>query len=546
MRTGRIMTALAGAMLASLAVAAAEPVFRAGLVTDTHIDATPGACDRARQAFELFKSKGVDLVFHLGDLATVYCPVGWTNWVRTIEGVWPAAANRPKFFYVSASHDMWNAGKARTREDVYREFVKTVVGAHDINDVCEFRGYPILVFAQFARGEQQMERMIEKAEKTHPGKPVFVLDHEPGMDTTYKSLLWGNAKSRQVFDRHPAVVHIGGHAHSAIRCERDIWQGGHTAIDAACLSGWSTEDVGLPSQSVPEAGASVLEVFADKLVVRRFDVLNGGCEIRPEKPWTVPLPFDPKAAPYAPSARQAADRAPDFAGSLAVQVGTAGDRTVTVPAAKHPEGVYAYWGELQKADAAGVWKPFALRVRMGDFHLPEARRASSVQIPFGHELFLEGGRFRFVVSAEAQSGLKSAPLVSEPVDIRPDKTLSPVASDGEVREAEKRGYWTVLPLPEDLCRVPKGTRVTLTFDLEGRDLYGCQLTVAGVKANYGSAQMPAEIREPLRQAFSFVTQADDERLSLKLGGFGQSSLSGHVRISHVRLWKETKGKAGGK
>ena len=89
-------------------------------------------------------------------------------------------------------------------------------------------------------------------------------------------------------------------------------------------------------------------------------------------------------------------------------------------------------------------------------------------------------------------------------------------------------------------------RVTLTFDLEGRDLYGCQLTVAGVKANYGSALTPAEIREPLRQAFSFVPQADDERLSLKLGGFGQSVLSGHVRISHVRLWKETKGKAGGK
>ena len=46
-----------------------KPVFRAGLLTDTHIHDKPQTCAHVGKAMEFFAREKVDVICHLGDLA---------------------------------------------------------------------------------------------------------------------------------------------------------------------------------------------------------------------------------------------------------------------------------------------------------------------------------------------------------------------------------------------------------------------------------------------------------------------------------------------
>jgi hypothetical protein len=171
------------------------------------------------------------------------------------------------------------------------------------------------------RDIEMLRDAIEKAVKRDSAKPVFVVTHYHPKDTVNNSdnANRGGEMLRSLFNGYPQIVSISGHTHNPLQDPRSIWQGDFTAIDTStlcygCIS-MKPPAVNQVSCLIPYGHESVgclfLEVYADRLVFRRFSVRDRR-EIEPESPWTVPWPHVPSSAPYSFAARHASEKAPQF------------------------------------------------------------------------------------------------------------------------------------------------------------------------------------------------------------------------------------------
>ena len=127
----------------------------------------------------------------------------------------------------------------------------------------------------------------------------------------------GSAEKRRVLNRHPMAVNISGHSHGSLRDERAIWQGEFTSINIGCLQNWGGGLPGSAPKRMENFGAVLMEVFANRIVFRRFDVRDRK-EYAADTPWIVPWPFDPSTAPYRREPRAASAKAPEFASDAKV------------------------------------------------------------------------------------------------------------------------------------------------------------------------------------------------------------------------------------
>jgi hypothetical protein len=164
---------------------------------------------------------------------------------------------------------------------------------------------------------------VDKAVRRDSKKPVFVVTHYHAKDTVNSSDARNHAVDalRKLFDEYPQIVSISGHSHNPLQDPRSIWQGNFTAIDTStlcygCVS-MAEPAINQISCLIPYGHESVgcifLEVFANRLVFRRFSVRDRQ-EIEPLKPWIVPWPHNPKSAPYSFERRRAAEIPPCFVG----------------------------------------------------------------------------------------------------------------------------------------------------------------------------------------------------------------------------------------
>jgi hypothetical protein len=163
---------------------------------------------------------------------------------------------------------------------------------------------------------------LDQAVGRDPHKPIFVVTHYHAKDTVKDSdnEKQGGGLLRDLLNGYPQVVSVSGHTHNPLQDPRSIWQGEFTAIDTSTLCyGCITEKppaVNQISCLIPYGHESVgclfLEIYADRLVFRRFSVRDRR-EIEPDSPWTVPWPHNPASAPYSFAARRAAEKAPQFA-----------------------------------------------------------------------------------------------------------------------------------------------------------------------------------------------------------------------------------------
>ena len=71
------------------------------------------------------------------------------------------------------------------------------------------------------------------------------------------------------------MIHLSGHTHGALRDENNIWQGNFAAVKVTCLQVWQGDSVGISEPSKENYGACVIDVFADRIVFRRFVVREG-------------------------------------------------------------------------------------------------------------------------------------------------------------------------------------------------------------------------------------------------------------------------------
>ena len=77
-----------------------KPLFRMGVMTDTHVGKTLESCSRVKAALELFRTKGVDMVVNNGDIADHFYPSGYRALRQIYSSVFPDDAARPREVWV--------------------------------------------------------------------------------------------------------------------------------------------------------------------------------------------------------------------------------------------------------------------------------------------------------------------------------------------------------------------------------------------------------------------------------------------------------------
>ena len=464
--------------LAAAVSVAAEPVMRVGLMTDTHVDKRKASCRMLKNSLALFKKHNVDLIVNLGDIANVYDEAGYKNYRDTVKAVYGNSV--PREIFVFANHD-YMGRKSEKVDDVFKDVKKHLESRNDPNDIIKYKGYTFVVISQFIKRPKYIE-MMEKAVKENQAKPIFVLDHVPAFDTVYHSKTWGDRMRRQILDRYPQAVQLSGHVHGTLTNELNIWQGKFTAVNAGSLQYWGGDLVG----SVPPTHKSdmvmILEVYPDKLQFRRYFSTTGE-EYGADDLWSVPLPFDPKSAPYTIAKRKAAVPVPEFAKDAKVTA-VCGKDSATVSFPNHNRAFF-YKVELLR-QVEGKWQRYARLDHISEFMLPEAKRSAVVRQKIDIGYFDAGKEYLIKVTpvdfygneGKAISGkleVKSRvadTVVFESRDPMKECPLMSGLEKGRKFRIDKDGYYIHdlhdgrLVFPDGIWEGKKGTIFRFTIEME--------------------------------------------------------------------------------
>ncbi len=405
----RAFLATSGAFVALRVRGDEKPLWKAGIVTDTHVKRTRESCELVKKACDLFAEQGIDIFINCGDIADHYYPEAYPILKELTDAAFPAKPVRKIWVY--ANHDRIDR-QSEPWEKVMMD-VKRLLGAtNDLYDLIDMNGYPLLVFPQWldmARAEKMISDVC--TDPKYARKPVFVFDHVPPEDTTDNSITWGSRARLDLFSKFPRIVNVTGHAHGSLRSELNIWQGAFTSVNMGCLQVWGGHAVGGAPESKKNYGAVVMEVFADRLVFRRFDVRTKE-EYGADEPWMVPLPFSPETAPYRRERTTANEPLPQFpaGATLALKPTSPFDAVeMEFPRAEGRHGTYIY--KVQVTTPEG--EPLTRNDMFGQFYLPERERAATLVRKLSAGYFDPGKRYRVRITPCNCFGKGGKPLEAE-------------------------------------------------------------------------------------------------------------------------------------
>ena len=413
---------LLGGTLASTAVSAENgggaPIMRVGLMTDTHWSPKPESFARTAAALEVFRREKVDLICNLGDIADLHYTEAYRYYRQKLfPSIFPDHAPPEIFIYANhdaMTHDKHGSAVRHHTDKRFADLRRELGIAHAPNDRVVLKGYPFVIFQQFVDRET-MEKMLAETAKEFPTGPIFVLDHVPASRTDSQEL------RRSVYGKYPRIVHIYGHVHTPLRDETAIWQGSHTEVCAGCLQNWRGSLVGTSPGSKNCFEFAIMDVHKDKLVYRRFSTEDGR-EFK--TPWIIPLPFDPKTAPYRPAARRKATPAPEFAAGSALALTP--DRPFSALSIRWSTATvggeaYQYQVCLERQEADGEFRPLARQDSYSEFYLSEKRRKGELTQRLSAGFFDAGRKYRISVTPVGFFGKRGAPIRAEftpPVETR--------------------------------------------------------------------------------------------------------------------------------
>ena len=154
---------LGGALLAPIGArlfaGGGKPLFRFGVMTDTHIGQTVESCGRVKLALELFREKDCELVINTGDIAEGHYPTGYQAYRQVFDEVYAGAERKPGEIYVYAWHDV-KGYKGHAREmavrdapEAFEEVRRLLKAPNSHTDTVVHKGYTFVVFPQFAGDE---------------------------------------------------------------------------------------------------------------------------------------------------------------------------------------------------------------------------------------------------------------------------------------------------------------------------------------------------------------------------------------------------------
>lgn len=303
-----------------------KPVLRVGIISD--VQAYPYSQDwgmhNCEKALWMLAEKNIDVLVNAGDISDH----GNDNltlkfYRRKIEEFF--AGKVPELVTCAGNHDFWNNPEIRDvpQEQIFREFCEAL--GDPVEDPCRktIRGYDFIAFSSDNKRDyseadcEKLRPLLDDAVARDPEKPVFVVTHYQPSDTCAGSLgASGRGGLKKVFDDYPQVVSLSGHTHCPLEDERCIWQGAFTALNTSTLSYGCVQDrcTNVIGSILPFAREAVqmmyLEIFPDRLEFHRYNVEDGR-EIKPDRVWTVAVPYKPENAVYT-AARASSRKAPEF------------------------------------------------------------------------------------------------------------------------------------------------------------------------------------------------------------------------------------------
>ena len=477
-----------------------KPLFRAGLITDTHVGKTKESCKHVKAAWELFAKEKVDLVANIGDIADHHYPDGYKAYRDAVDEVIAFNAGwNPKELYVYAWHDAYDyKGDLNRSVPKYKEaFADTgkYLRANDTFFEMEIGGSAILVFPQMldAEGYARYEKMVGNAVAKHPGRPVFVFDHIPPQGTVGGGS--GDAARRRMLDKYSSVIVVTGHIHGSVQSRKHIWQDGFTVVNCGCMHNWGGSMVGHSVPSRRSYNALIMDVYEDRVVFRRYpDVFNPE-EYAPGEPWQVDLPYSASTARYTPQQQIATEKPIAFPSNAKLQLEAVGD-PMKVLSVKFPAAVEApclYRVDAFAKGADGKKARVLCREMLGDYDIPESKRPRMLSLEIPAAYFDSGVRYDFSVVPHGFFGTEGERLCTSikmprkfanpggrkvygvenaserlPVLVGWNGVKSVSTCDGE-GVYKCNGGIVRLHLPERLWDVPKGTkfRCELDFRIKG-------------------------------------------------------------------------------
>ena len=346
--------------VAAFLLVGAEPLLRFGAITDNHLNnRKPDSWERTRMAFEFFKKHDVRFFVDSGDITDTFQPDMFKLWRKMYLEV---LGEKVDFLMIPAGHD--KSGAESTAKG-YAEFVK-LTGSGAVNPVKVINGFHFVSLAQWENINILKHNLDAAVAASRPGQPVFVVTHVPPRNTTGGSggKASGDEELRKLLNKYPQVITLSGHTHNRLMDERAIWQGGFTAVNLGSLAYSGNGGIANPTDRPTSFDASIWEVYADKVIIRRFNV-KSGVETFPERRWTIPLPFDAKTAPYS-AAKRAEFPIPEFAdgakiGFVPEKSGNSRWGKLLIPQLKQDSfALFYYLVNVQKKNISGKFEHYGI------------------------------------------------------------------------------------------------------------------------------------------------------------------------------------------
>jgi len=377
------------AFCAGIVFAAESPVLRLAVLSDLQgypypEDSGMRNLERALDVLAPFKP---DVVLTVGDINDGGCDVGAVRYYKgrcdARLGVVPHVAclgnheigfvpkelqaERTPALCIADFNAVFGAGPSR--------LVHKVIGGYDFIAISIRRTSGFL-----PEDMPLLKGALDKAVARDAKKPVFVLTHYHPYDTVNGSdSKEADGGLRALLDGYPQVVNLSGHTHNPLQDPRSIWQGTFTVLETSTLCyGCLDEHPPMSNQIsclIPygheSIGCLLLEVFADRLVVRRFAVREGR-ELEPDRPWSFALPYDPKKPTYDFASRAAAAPTPRFPQAVEPTLWyDFGFVYILFNSVENKDDTYAYRIEL--TESGGEMKSY--------WHLSDFYRAPSLRVP---------------------------------------------------------------------------------------------------------------------------------------------------------------------
>ncbi len=481
------------------AMANSAPLFKVGMMTDTHINHTPGSCKKLKAALKRFAAEKVDIMINCGDIANHHNLEAYKLYRRLINEVYASEEKKPEEIFISAYHD-WT--KPPEAESSFASMKEALQVPHNMQDKLTFKGYNFLIIPQNITMEN-LESAVAAAVAETPGRTVFVIDHIPPYGIFHNGKLWGDQRRFDVMKKFPSALHISGHIHASLFDESNIWQGDFSAVNLGGLANWGGDFAGVLPKSKPAGEVVIMEVFKEKLLFRRISVINSK-EYAPDSPWCIPLPFHGATAPYNAARRKAASLPPAFSPRAKIKLSTEG-RKFEALKIRFPEAapeVFKYKVKISQKNADGTFRESAIMETPGNFYKAASYRKSPVELSLPALYFEKGKNYNISVIPVNFYEKEGTPLSTSwkapaPADSKlifesgdPMKELSFFAeAEGETKVKKEGEFYTPesysarLEFPENvLAAYPPETKVRMVVDLhtiqESDDTLPAFMTVA--------------------------------------------------------------------